>query len=509
MLRAPCSLLSRSLLFALTPLLLALLLLAPSSLLPATVLPKATYAYSWTKVNSTLDNIVPFYWLRLSDLSDPNSAVIKAKAATDSMPEGHRVLFSWDLHREMSYHPSDALKDSLGKIVGYTDKENRFIPYHGIWWDHGVEVIQRRFDDFFRRYSAIGGRVDVVVLDFEEGFSNWHLENKAKREYGGATEAYFLAIQNDPRFSSVSQELGFSDLRTVLHWYSNENYLKWNALMSDRVAAYINKAVYEPIKKYFPNVKMTNYGNYYHSMSYPVPDRNGHPTYKYGNGNHVGTHQSRSLYGWLGNVRNLRLDGTNKYDATSFNAFRHDVNKIRAMKLSSNVPIYAWVSNKEFGESLLNSSDLYQELIFHIGLTGVEGFLFWNPTETSTPATSKSNELLSDCLKQMDQLVGFDDRKTLVDRLVGWGDHYVLTGMRANNRSVWRFTPKLEGKETIENILVNVFPATFRVGSTTVTVPNGKVLIPDNRLSQQGYWIVEATESREQGAGSSEPEIER
>jgi hypothetical protein len=81
-----------------------------------------------------------------------------------------------------------------------------------------------------------------------------------------------------------------------------------------------------------------------------------------------------------------------------------------------------------------------------------------------------------------------------VDRLVGWGDHYVLSGMRANNRSVWRFTPKLEGKETIENILVNVFPATFRVGSTTVTVPNGKVLISDNKLSQQGYWIVEAAE---------------
>jgi|GEM_PF-1644597 len=485
-----------------------------------TTLLKVTYAYSWTTVDPKLDHIIPFYWLRLSDLSDLDSAVLKAKTATDAMPVGHKVLFSWDLHREMSHHPLDALRDPFGNPVGYTDREGRFKPYHGIWWDHGVEVVRNRFDEFFSRYAALGGQVDVMVLDFEEGFSNWHLENKANREYGGNAESYFLAIQNDPRFEPVRQELNFgpiltvtggngvtilygskfdslrresglSSLLAVLRWSTNEDYLKWNALMQDRAAAYVNKAVYEPIRKYFPDVKMSNYGYYHYSQEFPVPDRNGHLIYKYGDGAHVGTHQSYELYGWMGRVEDLKLDGTHFYTKTPFNAFRYEVNKLRAMKLSSEVPIYPWVSYKEFDDSLLRQSDLYQELIFHAGLTGVENFLFWNPTDhVATPATPSSNALLNDCLKQLEDLIGFEDRETLVKGLVGWGDDYVLTGMRAKGRSVWRFTPKLEGENSLESVLVRTFPATFQVGSTTVTIPEGRVFIPENIISRQGYWVI-------------------
>jgi hypothetical protein len=457
-----------------------------------TPLPKVTYAYSWTEVDSKLGNIVPFYWLKLSELSNLDAAVAQAKTAANSMPEGHRVLFSWDLHWELSYHPSDALTDSFGNKVGYTHPNGYFTPYQGIWWDHGVDPVKKRFDDFFREYASIGGKVEVVVLDFEEGFTNWHLKNKATREYDGNIRSYLLAIQNDPRFGPINRELGWNDLLTILDWSMNDNYLKWDALMQARVTAYLNASIYEPIKKYFPQVKMSNYGYYHRSEKFPVPDRNGHIIYKHGSGSHVGTHQSYELYGWMGNVKDLRLDGVNLYDKTPFNAFRYEVNKLRAMKLSADVPVYPWVSYKEFDASLLNQSDLYQELVFHAGLTGVEDFLFWNPTShVVVPATPTSNKLLSDCLKELDNWVGFDDQKTLVDSLVGWGDNYVLTGMQANGRSIWRLTPKLEKDTRLENMLVREFPATFQIGSKTVTIPNGRAFISKDSISRQGYWVIE------------------
>ena len=441
-------------------------------------------AYTWNVEPGRYDNLIATHWLVRRWL-DPE----RVKAATDAMPEGHRVVLSWDLHRWYHNNPLDCCRDPAGKL---TDQP-------GIWWDHGVEEIAARFDDFFARYKAIGGRVDAVVLDAEVGLSNWAL---------GRYEERYRAIMADPRFEPIARQLGFRDLLTVMNWQqqrgpAQEHFRIWNGLMHRRVAQYVNRAVYEPIRKHYPHVKLSNWGGYYNAPEFACPDLNGHEQSRFSRGAHVGTHQSGHLYCEIGQIGRRTLPGGNRpYGDSPFAGFRLSVNRMRSMVLSSDVPVWPWISHKQYQGSRVRESDLYQELIFHAGLCGPDAFLFWNPqkrlqTQKSEHFTDDSQDrLVSDCLRQLEELVGTADRKTLVTGLAGWYDDYVLTGMHADGRTVWRFTPRLEAGQTWRDTQVDPAAATFRVGGTTVHIPGGTVHRAMDDLSTQGLWIIAPAESR-------------
>jgi hypothetical protein len=399
------------------------------------------------------------------------------------MPSGHRVLFSWDLHDGLAKHPEDNCRDAEGNLTDH----------RSIWWDHGVAEVAQRFDDFFRRYREAGGEVDALILDFEEGLSNWSLRRDTER---------YRAIMADPRFQPVAARLGFRDLMPVMDWQTRggqerEYYRIWNALMEERAAEYVRQAIYQPVRKYFPNVKMSNWESFYNAPLYACPDQNGYQHSRYSMGRHVGTHQSANLYCRLGSVRGSVLPGgTEPYSAGPFEAFRLSVNCMRSMVLSSNAPVWPWISYKRFKESWVRETDLYQELIFHARLCGPDQFLYWNPRpnrpgqNSPEQADEAQDRLLSDCLHQLDKLVGAADRRTLIENLAGWYDNYVLTGLRVDGRSVWRFTPKLAPNQKREEMLRNKSPATFRIAGQEIRFPGGTVHTPDRELSDQGFWII-------------------
>ncbi len=295
----------------------------------------------------------------------------------------------------------------------------------------------------------------------------------------------------------VSEAISAPPERTYAYSWSPVNksldnivpYLRWNGVMRRQFADDINQALFAPLREAFPRVKMANYGGYYQDSSLHLLDLNGHDAHKYFSGRHVGTHQSRELYGWLGNIAQSKLDGVAPYHKSPFNAFRYAVNKMRAMKLSSPVPIYPWISHKEFNESLLSDSDLYQELIFHIGLSGIEEFLYWNPRSVTPPASEASDRLVSDTLREFDELIGVGNRHSMVNKLADWSQEYVLTGMRANQRTVWRLTPRPDGPASLDAMLVNANPATFSIGGKAITLPKAKVVRRES-VSAQGFWLV-------------------
>jgi hypothetical protein len=435
---------------------------------------KPMTAYAWTPNEAGLDNIVPFYWLRINEL-DPE----RAKAATDRMPPGHRAIFAWDLDRDFHQHPDDRCRDAAGRLT----------QHESLWWDNAVKRSLERYDGFFRKYKAIGGQLDVFVLDYEHGMTNWHIGDNGPR---------WLAIAADPRFKVIARQLGFDDIATVWKWNKTDNhYLVWNALMQERMAAYLNQGIYEPVRRHYPNVRFSNYGYSYYNKGLGFPEENGHDSHLYGRGAHVGTHQAPSLYGSLGQIESRSLDGKNPYAKTPFNAFRYHANAMRCAVGASRVPIMPWISHKRFETSLLRDGDLYQELVLHVCLCGPDAILYWNPgmwTKNQDPDHFRDevqDTLFSDCLKQFDELAPGADRKTLsATALIPWGDDYALTGMAAGGKSVWRFTPKLEGGAGRESVLVAKSPATFKVGTTTVTIPGGTVYEPKKEVSKQGYWVV-------------------
>lgn len=445
---------------------------------------KPFVAYAWHGPQVAYGNVVKMFWVTRRTTPE------QAKAATDTMPEGRRVLMKWDLHGRIHNHPEDRCRDDDGNLTNH----------RSVWWEHGVEENAELYEDFFRRYHALGGRLDTFVMDHEVGLSNWSIRKN---------EDLYRAIMADRRFDALSRQLGFRDLLVVSNWQRQRgekrtHYLIWNAVMHERVTAYFNTAFYDPIRKYYPNVNLSNYG---HCDGKPphtcVPGWHDYHRFSTGAPMHVGTHQSRALYCVIGQLRDRILPGCYRpYGNSPFAGFRVGVNKMRSMALSSPVPIAPWISHKRFFQSTIWYTDLYQELIFHVGLSGADVFLLWNPyvwgRRRGDPVVDAGlqTKLVSDCLKQLDELVGTGDRKTRIKGLADWRGEFVVTGMNAAGRSVWRFTPKLGRGQQREDMLVSESPAVFRVGPKRIHFPSGKVYWPKTDLSSQGFWVVAPPESR-------------
>ena len=462
---------------------------------------KPFVAYSWRPNPDGHSNIIPFYWLMNDrDLADSSKAI----AALNAMPEGHRVLFSWDAHRDMPFHPEDYCRTVDGKL---TDMP-------GVWWEKGAARVAERFDRFFREFKAQGGHLDALILDHEVGLKNWSMGNKKGR---------YEAVMEDSRFRPLSEQLGFSDLKLVENWRGSKDFRKWNALMSERTAAYNDEAIFVPIRKHFPNLKMSNWECFYNSAEWRCPDINGQQHSESGPRRHVGTHQSLNLYGGIHSLRfNTFVNGefTTKgvgprYEQTPFNAFRLAANRMRTSVLSSDVPVWPWISHKRYPDSLVRDSDLYQEIILHAGLCGADNFLLWNPDawrKNQKPEdfnTPEQIELVSRCLLELDSVVGgvstADDsvavtsvseparkstRRTLIERLAEWYGDYVLTGMRVGDRDVWRLTPRIKLDAPVESVIVEPSPPRFRIGTSEISFPKGEIHTPQSPVSDRGIWVI-------------------
>ncbi|MBQ7329371.1 MAG: DUF4366 domain-containing protein [Oscillospiraceae bacterium] len=90
---------------------------------------------------------------------------------------------------------------------------------------------------------------------------------------------------------------------------------------------------------------------------------------------------------------------------------------------------------------------------------------------------------------KMTRVAGFSDRKPLVSTM-DWNSQYILSGMYANGRNIWRITPNTNAI-TMGEFLVDKEVPTFYVDGKTVTFPGGKI-IEDSTISivgSSGYWV--------------------
>ncbi len=456
---------------------------------------KTLYAYAWDSRTTNLTAIVPmFYYFPFTVGTGnpppwPQTTPEAAKLALDAYPEGHRVmiLFQLGIYQDLiTNHPEDACINEDRVLTNISC----------LWWDNGVANVSTIVDSFFANYSALGGKVDTVIIDFERGFSNFQVGSNLSNP---DVVVKWNAIQNDPRTrEEIIPLIGFDDLSTVSNFFSGgNNYHIWNAVHVARSVKFLNQAFFDPVKRYYPYVNGSNYEyayNYPISCPFGLVDVNGHggycleiPSVDLVGPQIFGTHQAPQAYGWLGQITwPGREPGNGTYNLTAFNSFRYSVNQVRAAKLNSDVGLMPWVAFRSYGGDgedkpivAMANTDYYQESVMHISLLVPDALILWNPN-----APRAENEAFSGMLEEINVLTGFTDKKSLTTSLADWDADYVLSGVHSGGRRVWRFTPQSTIEQRVDSGAVVIQTA------TTKLTFNSAVIMP-SRVSQQGLWIVQ------------------
>lgn len=445
---------------------------------------KATYfAYLFGYSNET-DNILKPYDLTSKDLYSKGAKAVAKETAfyLKMMPDGRRAI---DIHG-ISYDIMDG-------------KENV------VWWDKGTEQVRNHMIKYFEALKAEGAELDYIIDDMEGDMSNWSIKKQEVAD----------AIVNDPRYlTDIRPELesrGFrfgteeqGDLYYVVNYTKDKTkiaYNIWNRAMDgDRLAAYHNRAFYDVAKVYYPDVKLSNYGSSAYNGETKLITGASHRTYLGGAGKtHVGTHSSPVCYGSL---IHLAYAGyapewytQERFWRTAYNAFLLDIMKCQSAVLSTkNGGLMPWIglrdwNNSSGGYGNFFGTDYYQEFLFHTGLLKPDPFLIYN---SGSSQEGDDLKLIQNIMYQLDDLCGFEDRRPLVTKAVDWNKRYVLSGMYAGGKNVWRITPDLYAPGvSMKNFIVDKDNMIFQIGNEIVDFPDGSYIYePQTKLSEYGYWVI-------------------
>lgn len=455
------------------------------------------FALTWDPVYSKKGNFVHPYILRKSDLlKGIDAAAKKARFYTTGLPVGRRAILIAPWNNDLN----DVLSSNTENYI---------------WWDNGAIELEGLLDAFFEAYADLGGQLDYLIGDYEKSLKTWSLSALG----GEPMPAKFNAIVNDPRYQTeIRPELvkmgfvfptnaGLNEMYYVYTSWDNPpqdgthlSMWKWNNLMEVRKDNYLNRAIFEPAKKYFPGVRYSNYGSSVKEEKYKVIDGNGTKHYLGGdNLSLAGTHSSIPMYGMLGTqliTTQPPEDYPGEFLATPFNSLLFDQQRYRPTVISTDghrvMPWIAWrgktTEGAEFGDT-----DYYNENILHTGLGNPDPFLYFNHSGAAS-YSEKDDTIFSNLMFELDELVGFEDRKSLIDSTMDWGAKYILTGMEAGGRNVWRITPDLSVPGvTVENFLhsdKNKY-IKFKIGDQIVKFPEGSYIYkPEKENSSFGYWVI-------------------
>ena len=446
-----------------------------------------THAYSWYPVDTSLEKISPLYRISLQQLSTPSSISLAASntlVVAKTMPIGHRAFLNLDLDFLQIAKSAQLVTDANGKPLVVMTAAGLSLPDHGIWLDNGITAVANRVGEFFKQYRALGGVVDFVSLDYR-ALALTANDIKAAGEASGDLATYLLAIQNDKRFAPIQSQLGFADLRSMYAGDAQaiQRQQTWNAVMKARMAGYLNQAFYSPLRTYFGSAQVVARDQAYYSSSIPIPGEN------YKAGAAFGTGQSKTLTGQMP-ASGLNINQT-IYAANSFNAFRYEVNRLRSTSLTSERPLYPYLTGKsqtalaDGYAALLAESDLYQEMLLHAGLTGARKFVYVNGDNSAG-----DDVLVNKVFREFDVQTGETTLTRLADNGVDWTQPFVLSPASNSAGKVWRFTPELAAETNISTLVESTYPAKFSLSNgLKITVPGARVQNVADPVSAQGLWL--------------------
>ena len=476
------------------------------------------------------DHIYDRYYLTKPDLESkgPKAVAMLASQALEDMPEGRRIL---QIHPAITHQLTANL--DMGVFVSDSD----------------YKTTDEMIDSFFKELAATGAKLDYVFDDFEAGPSVFYFENKAIANFrqSGETvqESYtkhgdkyepwirdlLIEVEESElyktRLRPMLEDAGFVfgddyDLKYInifpgaleprksAFYNSNPPEGAENAynVFSDVVSVLARQAyeetVYNNIKEYYPDIKFSNWGFTSQSGVVQQYDLNGNYNTPVSERPLLGANYANIIcYSNMGLMAGFIEDNPpegwryEKYPLNAFSELFVEYITICDMQLSDHRDGFTvWISTKD---ASYYNTDYYCEMVFHTGMFNPDPYLYWAGgtlgSSNGSEIIEEQYEIIDKLLSQLDDLVGFEDRKSLLTeywQVPTWDQRYLLSGMSAGGKNVWRITPDLYTPGvSMENFLVNKSTPKFRIGNQCIDFPAGSYIYePEENLSQYGYWVI-------------------
>ena len=390
-----------------------------------------------------------------------------------------------------------------------------------VYMDKGIEKLVTWFEEFLTEFENCGGVLDGVILDTEiVDMGSWYLHQDAQED-----PLVYNTIVSDPRYEAeirpFLEERGFPFWENVTEYtpeiYSISPNLKdekykeaqaiWDRVMRNRISLYLDEAVCQPLWRHFPGALVSDYQSAdrasWHKFlsdtgdnSYGALTAGGGNSIKVGNtsnGNVYHSRPSESFYKESGNVVYRTPYSYNEaiYESSAFNMTMWEINQFKNMYASTdNHKISAWLTSYNYGDKPLAYSAYTTEVVYHLGMLNPQPFLgYVVSSEVKDVPYEERLQVLDQQLNELNRVAGFADRKP-IEVPANWNDSYLLSGMYANGRNIWRITPDTT-QVSLEAFKVEGKDPTFSVNGKTIAFPGGKI-IEDSKISAVGscgYWV--------------------
>ncbi len=400
-----------------------------------------------------------------------------------------------------------------------------------VYLDEGVEQMKDMFTAILKKLKEMKCPLDGVVIDTEYfGMGAWNLyANTEHNDNNYQTNKNIYAdIVKDKRYKTqirpLLEEYGFpfwpnpagekSEIYTICYLNKGEQIELaksiWNTVLRVHLNNYANQWCYEPLKEYYPNASLSDYQSH-DSKSwmklYGIDDDG--VALSGGNSIKVGTASCFSYYyarpgsTFFNEHKQYASFNDAVYEASAFNGLLYDVNFTRHMLSSTDTKqIAPWITSYLYGGKKASSmayTPYYTELLYHLGMFDPEPFLSYTyvneyaeegqAASYTAPKYLKTQQVMNEIMKALSDVAGYSDRKP-IELPQYWNAEYVVSGMYANGRNIWRITPNTD-EISLQGFMLKSVDPTFRVKGQTITFPGGKIL-KDATISEVGscgYWV--------------------
>jgi len=489
----------------------------------------------------------PFYSLGWSDFDEKTYPYLEGLATSSFSNIGDKAVLTYGGGRMMygSYTDADVTKfaEAMKKTMNARPEGTRYwhlfgpskilrlAPQNVIFMDHGVKQMKEMLTDILKKYKEIGGLLDGMVIDTEYiGVSSYYIRSNTDKNTNNAVKnpLVYKQIVEDPRYATqirpLLEERGFKFYDKITD-YTPEIYgisggagseysqcaAIWDTVIRNHMNRYIDEYAYAPLKEYFPDASLSDYQSTdsYAWMKFVAVTDDG-IALTGGNSNKAGSASCFSFY-WsrpsedsFKSMTKYASFNDALFEVSAYNVFMYEMNYAKHMYLSNpQRQIAPWITSYVYNskrEGTLAYTPYYSEQILHLGMLDPEPYLSYtyvneyqeagaSKISYTAPKYLLTQEVQNALMAELTRVAGYSDRKP-IELAPYWNSEFVLSGMYANGRNIWRISPNVD-EVSLEDFKVEGKDPTFRVDGQTVTFPGGKIIetsaIPT--AGSCGYWV--------------------